>query len=79
MTTCHRDDLCLVPSRREELDARDTIRLYKDTKRKDPMEFGDSPVRAPAQQELKIAEHFAAYNSEDTDKVSGIDEREEER
>ena len=36
-------------------------------------------MRAPIQQELKIAERFAAYNSGDMDKVACIDEHEEER
>ena len=47
----------------------------------DPMEFGDhlASVHAPNRQELKITERVAAYNAGDMDKVSGIDEREEER
>ena len=43
------------------------------------MEFGDPYVRAPTQQELKIAERVAANNAGDMDKVARIDEREEKR
>ena len=68
----------MAPSRGEEHYARDTIRIYKDTMREDAMEFGDPYVRAPTQQELKIAERVAAYNSCDMDKVARIDERDEQ-
>ena len=77
--TCRSGDLSVAPSRREEHDARNTIRLYKDTVREDAMEFGDPNIRALAQQELNIAERIAAYNSCDLDKVARIDEREEQR
>ena len=40
--------------------------------REDAMEFGDPLARAPTQQELKIAERFAAYNTGDMDKVARI-------
>ena len=60
-------------------DTRDTIRSYKDTIRKEAMEFGSSVVRVPIQQELKNVERIAAYNAGDIDKVTHIDEREEER
>ena len=43
------------------------------------MEFGDRQVRAPTQQELKIAECVDVYNSGDMDKVARLDEREEKR
>ena len=72
-------DLGVAPSRWEEHCARDTIRLYKDTVREDATEFGDQGIFAPTKQELKIAERFAAYNSADMDKVTWIDEREEQR
>ena len=72
-------DLSVAPSRAEEHYARDTIRLYRDTMREDAMEFGYPAVRAPTQQELKIAERVAAYSSGDMDKVARIDEREEQR
>ena len=77
--TCHSGDLSVAPSRGEEHKARDTICLYKDMMRKDAMEFGDPFVRAPTQQELNIAERFAAYNSAGMDKVARIDKREEDR
>ena len=69
----------MAPSRGEEKDARDTISLYKDTIIEDAMELGDPQVRVPLQQELKIAERVAAYNSGDLGKVARLDEREEER
>ena len=69
----------MTPSRGEEHDARDTIRVYKDTMREDAMEFVNPYVCAPTQQELKIAERVAAYNAGDMDKVARIDEREEHR
>ena len=53
--TCHRGDLSVKPSRGEENDARDTVRLYKDTLREDVIQRGDPLFRAPAQQELKIS------------------------
>ena len=53
----------------------DTIRLYKDTMREDTMEFSDPGIRASTQQELKIAERLAAYNSGDVDKAARIYER----
>ena len=61
---------------RDERYARDTIRICKDTMRKDAMEFGDPYIRVPTQQGLKIAECVAAYKAGDVDKVSCIDERE---
>ena len=74
-------DLSVAPSRGEENDACDTICLYKDTMREDAIEFGDplANVRAPAQQELRIAERVCAYNDGDMDKIARIDEREEKR
>ena len=42
------------------------------------MEFGDPYVHAPTQKELKISERVAAYNAGAMDKVSRIDEREED-
>ena len=47
--------------------------------REDAMKFGDPDIRAAAQQELKITERVTAYNAGDMDKVSRIDEREEQR
>ena len=43
-------DLSVAPSRGEEHDAHDTIRLYKDTMREDEKEFGDplASVHVPA-------------------------------
>ena len=72
-------DLSVVLSRGKEYDARDVIRLYKDTMREDAIEFNDPLVRAPTQQELKIAERVAAYNSGGMDKVAHINESEEQR
>ena len=74
--TCRSADLSMAPSRGEELDARDIIRLYKDTMRKDAMKFGDplASVHARTQQELKITESVAAYNAGDIDKVTRIEE-----
>ena len=69
----------MAPSRGEEHDARDTIRLYKDTMSEDAMDFCDPDIRAPTQQELKIAGRVVAYNTGDMDKVARIDEREEQR
>ena len=66
----------MAPSHREDQDARDRIRLYKDTMREDAMEFDDPAVRAPAKQVLKNAERVTAYGSDDIDKVACIDERE---
>ena len=43
------------------------------------MELGDPAIRAPIQQELKIAERFVAYSTSEMDKVTRIDENEEER
>ena len=76
---CTSGELSVSSSRGEEHDARDTIRLYKDTMRKDAMELCDSLVRSPTQQELKIAECVFAYNSGDIDKIARINECEEER
>ena len=45
----------------------------------DSIVFCDSYVRAPIQQELKIAELVAANNAVDMDIVARIDELEEER
>ena len=45
----------------------------------DAMEFSDSFGRPPTQQNLKIAEHVAAYNACDMHKVARIDEHDEER
>ena len=33
-----------------------TIRIYKETMRKDAMEFGDPYIHSPTQEELKISE-----------------------
>ena len=71
--------LSVAPSCGEEHDVRDTIRLHKDTMRKDAMEFIDPLLRVPAKQELKIAERVAAYNAGEIDKVTRIDKREEKR
>ena len=51
----------MVPNCGKDHDARDIIRLYKDTMREDAIEFGDllESIRAPTQQELKIAERVA--------------------
>ena len=57
---------------------RDTTRLYKDTKREDVTVYDDSLVCIQTQQELKISERVAAYNSGDMDKVAYIDGLEEE-
>ena len=78
LDTCRSGNLGVAPIRGEEHDARDTIRLYKDAIRKDAMELGDSLVRAPTQQELKINERVIAYNAGEMDKVVRIDEREQE-
>ena len=40
------------------------------------MEFGDSGIREPAQQELKIVERVATYNSGDINRIARIDGRE---
>ena len=49
--------------------------------REDAVEFNYplARVRAPAQQELKIAQCIAAYNAGDMDKFARIDEGKEER
>ena len=59
---------------------RDIILLYKDMMREDKMVFDDilARVRAPTQQELKIAERVSAYNVGNRDKDPRIDELEEE-
>ena len=72
-------DLSVAPCSGEEHDARDTIRVYKDTMREDAMEYGDTLVCALIQQELKIGARIFAYNAGDMNKVARIDEREEER
>ena len=77
--TCPSGDLRIAPSCVKEHDARDTNRMYKDTMCEDAMEFGDSHVRVPTQQELKNAKRVAANNSGDMNKVSRNDEREYER
>ena len=69
----------MAPSREEEHDARDKILLYEDTMLEDVMEFGDPYVCALPQQELKIAELIAAYNTGNIDEVVRIDEHEEHR
>ena len=76
--TCRSGDISVAPSRGEEHDEHDTIRLYKDTTREDAMKFGDPLVHAPTQQELNITERVAAYNADYMDKVARIDERGEE-
>ena len=43
--TCRTGNLSVIPSRGEEHDAGDTIRLYMYTVRDDPVEFGDPLVR----------------------------------
>ena len=60
--TCRSDDLSVAPSCSGEQDARDITRLYKDTMRDDVTELGDTlaSIRAPTQQELKIAQHVGA-------------------
>ena len=63
----------------EEHDSSDTIRIYKDTMRKDAMKFGDPYVRSPTQQWLKIAECIAAYNAGNMDRVARIDKSEGKR
>ena len=77
--TSRNSELRVAPSRDEEHDSRDTIRLYKDTMLEDAIEFGDPLVRAPSQQELKIVERVSVYNAGDIDKVARNDKREEER
>ena len=77
--TFRTEDLNVAPSRGEEHEACDTARLYKDTMSECKMEFGDPGIRAPTQQELKISERFAAYDSLDIDMVAQIDERDEQR
>ena len=72
-------DLRVAPSLSEEHDARDTNHSYKDMMREDAVQFSDSLVRAPTQQELKISESVTAYNADDMDEVAGIDEHEEKR
>ena len=57
--TCRSGHLSIASCLGEEDDARDTIRLYKDTMHKDAMELGDPLVRAATQQELKIVELVA--------------------
>ena len=57
--TCRSGGLGVVPSC-EQQDARNTIRTYEDTQYEDAREFGDLYVRAPTQQELKIAERVTA-------------------
>ena len=44
------------------------------------MVFSDplASVRAPTQQELRIADLFTAYNTDDMDRVARVDEREQE-
>ena len=76
--SCRNDDLGVTPNRGEEHDTRDMICIYKNTMREDAMEFGYLCVRAPTQQELKIAERVAAYNTDDMDRIARIDERDEQ-
>ena len=73
-------DLSMAPSRGEEHDPCNAIRLYKDPIREDAMELNSllASVRAPTQQELNIAEGVAAYNTGNMEKVAHIDEHEEE-
>ena len=77
--TFHRGDLGVAPRRGEEHNPCDTIRLYLDTLRDDSMRIVDPHVRAPSQQDLKIAECVAAHNTDSMEKVARIDEREKER
>ena len=70
---CLSGDLSLAPRHGEELDAQDTKCLYEDTMHEDAIEFGDSFVRAPTQEESKIAQCFSAYNSYDVDEVTRVD------
>ena len=80
LDTCRSGDLIVASSCDEEHDERGTIRFYKVSIREYTMEF-DYPLasgRAPAQKELKIAEHVSAYNDGDTGKVAHIGEHEEE-
>ena len=58
--TCRSCDLSVAPSCGEEHNARDAIRLCKDTIREDAMDFGDPAARAPTQLNLKIAARVAA-------------------
>ena len=78
--TCRSGDLNVYPSHSDEHDARDRIRLYKDTMREDAMEFGDPlvSVRSQTQQQL-IVVRIAVYNSGDMDKVARIDQHDEKR
>ena len=70
----------MAHSHGEEHDARDMARVYSDAMCEDAMEFGDplANVRAPTQEEFKIAERVSAYNSGDMSKVVHIDEFNEE-
>ena len=81
MGTCHRVDLSVAPSRDDEHDTRDTMRLCKDTMREDAMELGDplASICALTHRELKIAQRVAVYNPGDLYKISRVDVLDEER
>ena len=68
----------MAPNHGKEHDARDTIRLYKYSMSEDEIEFGESPMRAPTLQEMKITEFAAAYSYCDMDKFARIAERDEQ-
>ena len=79
--TCRSGNLSVAPTRGEEHDACDTVRLYEETIREDALEH-DNPsaaVRAPTRQELMVAKRVAAYEAGDMGKVARIDGRVEER
>ena len=78
---CKSGDLSQAPTRGEEHDARDAVRLYKDTLREDALEFGDveAAVRLPTKHERNVAERVAAVEAGDVEKVARIDARENER
>ena len=68
----------MAAGRGEEHDAGDMIRVYKDTMREEAMDFCVPYVRAPTQQELKIAMRVTAYNAGGMYKAARIDKRDEQ-
>ena len=78
---CRSGSLSQAETRGEEHDARDAVRLYRETMREGMLEFGDpSTVELKlTKHELKIAERAAAVQAGDVAKVAHIDACEEDR
>ena len=73
-------DLSKTPTRSEEHDAIDAIRLQKQTLRESSLEFGNvsSTIRMSTKHERKVAERVAVVEAGDVEKAARIDSRESE-